>query len=332
MASELDEIREVMLSQAKSLKELTDAMNNKELHTKAPASAGTAPLLHGAGGLFSSPALERDVISARVNPYGIATALPLLPSVIEDPRFGSVTGFTATSGSEPTTPCADAPSGFMKGAMLTARFAMTRRDTNTIDTGKVMLQWNRGDTRDLILRGRILGMTNLAPSGLNESQVLNILTEAEMVGAGAQAELKLSRDIWQGTLAAGSGPGLDVQIATGQKDADTGVLAPALDSDIKNFNYDMIGGQGRDIVEYLSSMMYYLEYNAEHMGLSPVDYVIAMRAELWSELSAVWPCSYLSNRCNTSAGTNVTVINDNVNVSMRDDMRRRMVIPVNGKE
>jgi hypothetical protein len=331
MGNEFDEIREVILAQAKSLNELTTALKEKELHTKTPANAGTAPLLHGSGGNFSNPAFERDVISARITPYGISQVLPFLPSTIEDPRFASITGYTAVVGSEPTTPCADAPYGFMKGAALTARFAMTRRDTNTIDIGKVMLQWNRGDTRDLVLRGRVLGLTNLAPSGLETKDVLNILTESEMVGAGAQAEMKLSRDIWQGTVAAGTGPGLDVQIATGQMDADTQTLAPALDSDIKNFAYDLLGGTGRDIVEFLSSMMYYLEYNAEHMGLSPVNYVLAMRPELWFELTAVWPCSYLSNRCKTSAGSNVTVINDNVNVAMRDQMRDSMTMPINGK-
>jgi hypothetical protein len=329
--SELDEIRETLLAQSKALSALVEA-KEKELHTKGPANAGTAPLLHGSGGLFSNPAIERDVISARVTPHGIASVLPFLPSTIEDPRFASITGYTATSGSEPTTPCADAPYGFMKGALLTARFGMTRRDTNTIDIGKVMLQWNRGDTRDLVLRGMVLGQNNLVPSGMTQKDVLNVLTQSEMVGAGVQTELKLSREIWQGTLTATSFPGFDVQIATGQKDADTGTLAPALDSDIKSFAYDLLGGTGRDIVEYLSSMMYYLEYNAEHMGLSPVEFVIAMRPELWFELTAVWPCSYLTNRCKNSSGSNIAVINDDVNVTMRDDMRKRMILTVNGKD
>jgi len=51
---------------------------------------------------------------------------------------------------------------------------------------------------------------------------------------------------------------------------------------------------------------------------------------MWFELSAVWPCRYLTNRCSNSGGTNVAVINDNVNVQMRDGMRQGMYLDVNG--
>lgn len=327
MPDAMEMLASALENQTQILKELRD-----ETKVKTAGNAGTVSLLHGNGGLFANPALERDVISAYVRPYGIGTVLSSLPSVIEDPRFGSITGYTATVGSEPTTPCADAPYGFVKGCNLTAKFAMSRRDTGTIDIGKAILQWNRGDTRDLTLRGRVLGMTGFTPGSMTEDEMLNVLTKSEMVGVGVQFERKLSRDLWQGTVAGGAFPGLDVQIATGQKDADTGVLCPALDSDVKSFNYDLLGGTGRDIVEFVSSMLYYLEYNAENMGLAPVTWVLAMRPELWFELTAVWPCSYLSNRCKVPAtGANISVINDNVNVNMRDQMRQNMTLDVNGR-
>jgi hypothetical protein len=305
---------------------------SEALDTKTAATSQNANKLHGAGGLFESPALEREVISAHMTPKGIGSILPILPTVYEDPRFGSITGFTDVTGSEPTAVCADAPYGYMKGAMLTARFGLVRRDTNTIDMGKVMLKASRGDHGDLTLAGRLLGISNLKPSDLDEQGVLNILTKAEMVGAGVQAERKLSRDIWQGVLNQNNAfPGFDVQIATGQKDADSGVAAPALDSDVKDFNYDKVGGTGRDIVEYLSMLEFYLRTNAEGMGLDPVTWVVAMRPELWFELSAVWPCSYLSSRCNLAGSTtNPIVINDNANVAMRDAMRQGMFIDING--
>lgn len=318
----MTDTREVLMA----LKELLD---NSELITKAPADHNTAPLLHGNGGLFSN-SLERDVITAHVRPYGIGDHLPLLPSTTEDPRFGSITGFTDVIGAEPTKACADAPSGFLKGCNLTARFGLLRRDTNTIEFDKVMLKKNRGDLTDLVLRGRLLGMANLAPASLNEAGVLDILTKSEMVGAGVQSERKLVKDMWQGTIANGTFPGLDSQIATGQMDADTRVLCPALDSDIKDFNYDNVCGSGRDIVEYLSMLEFYLRTNAVTMGLDPAAWVIAMRPELWFELSACWPCRYLSNRCSITSGTGVSVINDNVNVNMRDAMRNGLYIDING--
>jgi len=91
-------------------------------------------------------------------------------------------------------------------------------------------------------------------------------------------------------------------------------------------------GTTLDIVEYVSMLIYYLEYNADRMGLGPVKYAIAMTKGLWFELSACWPCSYMSNRCKNDAGTRIAVMNDNVNVNERDRMRRNMVLPVNGTE
>lgn len=302
------------------------------LETKTAATSQNANKLHGAGGLFESPALEREVISAHISPRGIGSVLPMIPTVYEDPRFGAITGFTDVTGSEVTAVCADAPYGYMKGAMLTARFGLLRRDTNTIDMGKTMLRASRGDHTDLMLAGRLLGMDNLKPGDLDEAGVLSLLTKAEMIGVGVQAERKLSRDMWQGVLNQNNAfPGFDVQIATGQKDADSGVAAPALDSDVKDFNYDLVGGTGRDIVEYLSMLEFYLRNNAEGMGLDPVSWVVAMRPELWFELSAVWPCSYLSSKCHLAGSTtNPIVINDNANVAMRDAMRNGKYIEING--
>jgi hypothetical protein len=272
--------------------------------------------------------------------HGLAGALPIFPSVTENPRFGALTGYTATNGTEAVNPCDDNPSGFVKACNLTAQFGRLARDTQTIEFDKVMLKRNRGDFTDLILRGRVLAgsdLGNFTPSGLSEDDILNVVTKSEMVIAGVNVERTLSTQLWQGTPAnntANGGykefPGLDNQIATGQVDADTGTACAALDSDVKDFAFDAVDGTGRDIVEYLSMLEYFLSFNAEAMGLDPVQFAVVMRPQLWFELSAVWPCSYLSHRCNTSAGSNPIVINDNVNVSMRDAMRNGKFIDING--
>ena len=299
---------------------------------KAAGNAHSAVRLHGNTGIFAVSGLERDIINAYVTPRGIANILPAIPSVSENPRFGSITGFTATTGSQPTTACADAPMGYMKGCNLTATFGLKRFDTNTIEMDKVMLKLNRGDFTDLILHGQLLTNMGLRPGGMNESQVMNVITMAEMIIVGANFERALGADIWQGTVAGGTFPGLDAQIATGQVDADTNTACPALDSDVKDFNYNDVCGTTLDIVEYVSMLIYYLEYNADRMGLGPVKYAIAMTKGLWYELSACWPCSYMSNRCKSDAGAQLLTVNDNVNVNERDRMRRGMVLPVNGTE
>jgi len=305
-----------------------------DLVTKTPATAQNANPLHGVGGLWSTPGLERDVITAHVRPFGIDRVLPMYPSSSQDPRFGSLTGFTATIGNQPTTVCADAPYGYVKGCNLTARFGLDRLDTNTIDIAHVNMKINRGDFTDLFLRGQLLGMTNVAPKNLTPSQILNVITMSEMVTVGVNFERMLTREMWQGAVGLGQFPGLDSQIATGQIDADTSVTCPALDSDVKDFAFDNIGGTGRDIVEYLSMLEYYLKYNARTMGLEPVKWVLACRPELWFELSRIWPCKYLSDHCtfpNTAANQGgAFIINDNVNVDLRDRMRDTMQIPING--
>lgn len=294
--------------------------------------ATTATPLHGGGGIFTSPGLEREIISAHVRPYGIADKIPLLPSVYQDPRFGAITGFTDTSGTQPADACGDAPKGYIKAATLTARFGRLRFDTNTIDLADTVLRLHRGDFTDLRLYGELLG-TNLTPGNLNTAEVLNLVTMAEMVDVGVNFERAISKQIWQGTYGvANQFPGLDVQIATGQKDADSGVAVPALDSLILNFNYGAVGGTNPDIVRYLSEAENYLFSIAEGSGLSPVQFVVAMREQLWYELTAVWPCAYNTSRCSPAAAAGATVfIDGRENTRERDAMRSGKYIDINGR-
>src|SRR4030042_1304064 len=102
---------------------------------------------------------------------------------------------------------------------------------------------NRGVFDDLILRGRVVGLTDFSPGGLNEGQMLNIITMSEMIGAVVQLERNLTYQTWQGSVAvftANGGykefPGLDAQIATGQGDAGTNPACLALDRDVQAFN------------------------------------------------------------------------------------------------
>lgn len=321
-----NDIAKILVEAAEKIKSLPV---EKEDVTKTPANVHTGIRLHGSSGIFTG-GLERDVITAHVRPHGIASVLPVFPSVTEAPLYPSITGFTAVSGNEPANACLDAPYGFMKGCNLTARFGLARRDTNTIEFDKVMLKLNRGDLTDLMLRGRLLGLTGLEPNGLNQGQVLDLVTMAEMVTVGVQLERLLNNQIWNGSfLVANQFPGLAAQIATGQRDADTGTLCPALDSDVKSYGYALMSAT---IVEYLSMLAYYLEYNATAMGLDPVKWVVVMRPELWFELSSIWPCAYNTNKCASAVETNGQVfIDGRENVSQRDAMRQGNFIDINGK-
>lgn len=333
MEQAIKSLGENVTLQTEVLRQLIAAQTGEK---QIPATGHTGITLHGPGGIFSGCGLEREVITAHVEPHGIMTELPLLPSTDVDPRYASLTGFTDTYGTQPSNACGDAPYSYMKGCNLTAQFGLLRFDTNTIEFDVVMRRWNRGDFLDLALMGNLFMdqdvSKGLVPSGLDPKQILNIVTMAEMIGAGVQAQRELTRQAWQGLVALGEFPGLDSQIATGQVDADTNTACPALDSDVKSFGYDDVCGTGRDIVEYVSMMHWYLYFNAQRMKLTPVKWAIIMRPELWYELSACWPCRYMANRCQTNSGTEIAVINDENNTRMRDGMREGMFLWVNGQK
>ena len=326
---ELQNVIERLAETQQTQAELLKALNSKQ--RKDAAGTPTFTQLHGLGGLFSGSGVEREVVTAHIRPMGLGAALRRFPSVLEDPRFSAITGYTATSGSRPTNPCDDATKGYVKSCELTALFGLNRQDSQEMDIGDIIRRADRGDHRDLTLMGEVLGLAGFTPSGLNQQQILQVVTMSEMVTMGVNIEREMSVDLWQGTVASGSFPGLDLQIATGQLDARTGNACPALDSDVKDFNYNSVDGTTLDIVYYLSTMEWYLRHIADRTGLMPVQWVLAMRPELWFELSAIWPCRYLTNRCADSAGSQVAVINDQVNVRMRDEMRNGMYIDINGR-
>jgi len=308
---------------------------------KAAASNLTANKIHGLTGTFSTLGLDRDIISAHVHPRGIAAEIPLFPSIEEDPRYGALTGISDDIGSEPANPCDNAPTGYIKACNLTAQFGRVHRDTETIDFDEVGLKINRGDFTDLMLHGFRLGMegNGMMPGGLDPAQVVNVLTASQMVGAGERLYRKLLVHNWQGSPAnnnAGGGykefPGLENQVATGQTDADTGTACSALDSDVKDFNYVAVGsGSGNTIVTYLSMVCYFLETLAEDTGLDPVEFCLAMRPQLFWELTAVWPIIYNTDKVAAATGNSRLVVDGGDMVQQRDAMRNGKYLIVNGK-
>jgi len=328
---------ELTQEQIQVLSTLADAVKGLSAGKKGGyAHTHTGITLHGPGGIFSTFGLDREILTAHIQPEGIASVLPIKSSMDTDPRYGTITGITGSVGAQPTNACDAAPHAYMKGCNQTARFGRIRYDTNTIEFDEVIKRYNRGDFMDLQMLGSLLdndqAKLGLVPGGLTGGDLLNIVTLSEMLVAGVQMQRELTHQMWQGTTAvANEFPGLDVQIATGQMDADRpGTLCPALDADVKDFEYADVCGTVRDIVEYMGMLAWYLQFNARRMRLNPAKWVIAVTPNLWYELSACWPCRYLTNRCQDFAGTQVAVINDENNTSLRDKLRTDMYLPING--
>lgn len=314
--------------------------NNKEANTidllKALGSTNQATLLGQPRGIFSTVGLENEVISTHVAPQGLGAELQVFASRNVDPRFGFLTGYTTENGSRPVNPCDDAPKGYVKSGTLTAQFGRIAHQTQTVEIDTLFEQ-ARGSNTGLQLMGTVLGMNNISPN-ISQADMLNLVVRSEMVGVGVQFERDLATLLWQGTPAnntAGGGhkewPGLDYQIATGQVDADTNTAITAADSYIEDFNLNNVAGNSRDIVEDLAMMEYYLFNLANRTGVAPVTWKLVMRPELWFELTSIYACRYLTNRCSTAGGANVQTINDGLAVQMRDQMRQGMYLDINGR-
>lgn len=311
------------------------------LHTKADyrntASGQGGPLLTQPGGMFAITGLANEVISLHVSPRGLGSMLPAIPATLSDPRYAFLTGFSDDIGDEAEFPCDDAPTGYMKAGTLTSQFGRVMKQTNTIEID-ALLQTQRGVNTDLRLMNSVLnGGTGLDMANMNQTDLLNLVVKMEMVDVGVRFERTFGQMLWNGTITAnraGGGykefPGLDSQIATGQKDAENGMLIPSADSMIYNFGYNRIDSESVDIVEYLSMMEFNLRDLSDRTQMGPITYALVLRPEAWFELSAVWPCRYLSYRCSDSSGAQILAINDSTNVTMRDAMRNGKYIDING--
>lgn len=316
----------------------TDPATKAAAHTKAVGNQHSAMLLQQPGGMFAVSGLDNDIISTHVAPRGLGGSIPAFGSDVDDPRFGFLTGFSDDIGDEADFPCDDAPTGYMKAATLTAQFGRLMRQTETIEVDK-LLHRKRGVNNNLrLLNSMLTGNVGLNLSSMSEGDIMNLVVKAEMVSVGVRLERKLARMFWSGSSSVATAhggykefPGLDAQIATGQVDAESNTAVPAADSLIYNFAYNEIDGSTLDIVEILSMAAYQLQDLAERTNMTPVTWALVMRPEAWFELSAVWPCRYLTHRC---AAPNVTGFSINVTgaeqVAMRDAMRAGRTITING--
>ncbi len=311
-------------------------------HT-SPAGNPTTNYMHGPGGIFGVAGLDQDVISTRVQPRGLVSTLPAIGSIQTDPLYAYLTGFQAAVGSEADGVCDDPPvAGPTKSCIQTAQFGRYSRMTKEIEINRVGQQTNRGEFLDLRIMNDPLLMDQSGLLSQNIAGTPNLMREVLMafVEVGVSIQNLIMPQLYVGNPAnnsAGGGskefPGLDILIGTGKVDAITGINCPSLDSDIKDFNYGLVDTvvAGNDIVQTVTYMARFLKHNASRMGFDPTTWVITMREELFYELTAVWPCSYLTYRCVTrDANQDRQVVNASDQIAMRDQMRRENWLLIDG--
>lgn len=314
-------------------------------HT-TPAGTPSLPYLHGPNGLWSMAGVERDIISTRVQPRGLAGSIPAIGTRITDPLFAYLTGFLTGSGANPVNICDDAPvAGPMKNCLQTAQFGRYQRMTREMELVGPTQQINRGELMDLRIVNDPLLAPNFNGNGIVTPQVGSAPLTNELLmrftELGIDFQNLLSRQLYTGNPAnntAGGGyrefPGLDLLISTNKKDAITGQLCPSLNSLINNFNFRLVGDTtpGSDIVRTLTYMLRMLRSNAERMNLAPASWAFVMRETLFYEISGVWPCSYMTYGCQlrSAAGDQVLNLDAGDMITMRDNMRNGQYLLLDG--
>lgn len=311
------------------LKQLMEELNKAAAATGTPAG----PTAHGPTGLFGVPGLERDVISSRMASEGLASAIPAKPSVTMYPLFPYVTGYTAPTGSQPATDCADGQvAGSMKTVLQTAEFGLTKFKTRELNIALQGDITNRGEFTDLRfvndpMAGQMAGFVPNVPYERALEYGREVLTRFVDVGVAFQ-DYHLQK-LWSGTGTNNEYPGLELLVVENHYDAKTGQLAPALQSDVRDFgSVDVTGAAGAAaIVTTMVDMYRHAKYNANRMRFAPVTFAWVMKEQLFNELADIWPCSYLTNRCVTVDGSGKTVFVDaQSQIDMRVAMRQGMYL------
>lgn len=304
-----------------------------------PISVGYS---HGPGGLLTFPGVDPTVFHTVMGNSSLLGQLPTMPSVYTNPTYFTITGVQGDVGNEKDEVCDDAPTaGLMKGCMLTSVFGRYERATPELEINRLGQRNDRADPLDLALVGSPIASAGIFNTGAQSAAAPGDVLVNEVSRKFWERNVSLwrlmSRQLWNGTPvnnSAGGGykemTGFSVLINTGHIDAETGQACPAMDSIISNFSYGSVSTSGTAIVGALVAMYHEAYRRAELTGVLPVRWVLVMRSQLFYEVTAVWPCAYLSYRCNLSGTSATEFIDAQDAVRFRDEMRAGRYLLIDG--
>lgn len=313
----------------------------------ASGTPTTSGYLHGPGGLLTMPGVDPDVFHLQVTGQTMLANLPTRSSVYTNPLFQTLVGVGADSGSEMNNVCDDAPeAGIMSGCKVWAPFGRYERATVELEINRLGQRNDRGDPLDLRLVNSPMFGANVFNGQMGTASPADVLTNevsARFWELSVSFWRLLSKQLWTGNPANNANGGgykefvgFDKLINTGYKDAETGLSCSQMDSDVKDFNYRRINDNGAILIDAISYIHMTRRDLAERTGLMPVRWTLAMRPNLFWEITSIWPCSYVTTGCNFGAGAlanaNATLNFDaSDQIKMRDEMRAGRYLWVNGE-
>jgi len=313
---------------------------------KAPATTPTGTWIHGPGGLFAGTAIDKQVLSLRMHPRGLSSVLRAFPSEFTNPQYGYLTGIVEEDGqTQPSDECSTCLHAITQTCTQTAQFGRICGESKTLTIQRALERVNRGDI-DYQLVNDLFGPDFARDffrgvRRIDKNRIMQLAVAWAMVEAGVIMQNLGVPMVWQGNPAnnVGTGymefPGLDILISTNKVDAITSTTCPALYSDVKNFGYNRVNstdaaGNFR-IVRFMEYMEAYLYHNASRQNFLPVEHVIAMKPELWYELSMVWPTAWMTTRNIVLPAGNTNFLDATRIREMVREMQQSMTIWLNGR-
>lgn len=294
------------------------------------------------GGLFTRPGVTPGMFSAI--PAVMGGLLAQLYAGVTDivlPEYEILTGVKAADGTNPTTFCGTAPNpGDLKVMTHRSQFGEFYMSSEKITLNKAGGRVNLGDMDRTVLNG-IASRSAILPDILRNERI-NSEIGMYIYRFGVHAMRVWSRTLFAGNYTLSNAntevgfikefDGFDRLIKTGYVDIETSTAAPAADSIVKNFASADATVSSNGIVDLIAQLDYQLSDLASRTGLDPLQYGLSMRPDLFWALTAVWPCSYLTNNCgveNTTTGR--VTVSGSEQVAMRDNMRNGKFLYVNGR-
>lgn len=326
-----------------------------------PSGTDVAPYLHGPGGLLNQQGVDPSVISAIVGPMsGLMGVLPVVngeygtaPNTfggVDPDATLAITGVTSGDADDfahqPTTDCADGPTGgLIKEGVYTNQFGRYRFSTREVSMYKAGRVASTCEALTLQLMNQPAMFGGMGqPSGTPTLQNALLNEMAARIYESVMSGTRMfSRRMWVGTPANNNGEAKDIWGFEGQINTDTHIdrtssaVLKALNPDLKLFNYDMVGGSGRDIVEYLEEADNYVMFNAEAMGLDEYTYWLTLRPQAFRQITAVWPVresfAALRQLNQLNSGSVVNLNYDAMTMTeQRNAMRNGRYLIINGRQ
>jgi len=321
-----------------------------------PPLSPLGPYMHGTGGLFNRRDRSNPVFSAIMTPQaGMADAIPVFNGArYLNNQFGMtewsfdslITGQTAGDlddfSKQPTQLCQDGPTAgmtqFCTIANTGGNYKMSTKEVSDDKAGRV------ADMTDAFA----VQVANQFPTGVFGTPTSTPSTQNAIANELAwrvwEMVIGFQRmfypRVFTGSPANNNGEardivGLDIHINSGNKrDALTGDLCGAANSDVKNFGGGVVGSASAgNIMAYIEMCDAYVMHKAMRQGLGVPTYKIAMRPELWREITEIIPIQKYErilaviNRVTNGRA----VVNANEAYDERQGIRESMLLPVNGR-